>query len=113
MAHVFYIDNGDGVYSEFQIEDGIVHRRLHSPIRDTVMKRNQELRKNPGAVKTTSFGKLELDIPVLDLHMLDKYYPGIKDPGHPDHKWQLRRFMKSPSSAPYRVQEHKRGVHRG
>ncbi|GAF70115.1 unnamed protein product [marine sediment metagenome] len=111
MAHTFYLPN-EGGFSEFQIEDGKVHRRLHSPLRNKIMKRNAELRRTPGAVRTTSFGKLELDIPVLDLHVLDKHWPGLADPGHPDHKWQLRAFMKSPASAPYRVQEHKKGVNR-
>lgn len=72
------------------------------------MERNNELRKNPGAVKTTSFGKLELDIPISHMPMLDKFYPGIADPAHPDHKWQLRAFMGSPASAPYRLQDRKR-----
>jgi hypothetical protein len=74
-------------------------------MRNKILERNAELRKNSGAVKTTSFGKLELDIPLCDMPFLDSMYPGLADPSHPDHKWQLRKFMKSPASAPYRIQE--------
>jgi hypothetical protein len=112
MTRKFYIPGG-GVTGEYHIDGDKVHRRLISPVADKVMERNKELRRNPGAVRTTSFGKLELDIPLAHMPMLDKYFPGIANPAHPDHKWQLRRFMKSPVSAPYRLQEQKRGVNRG
>lgn len=71
--------------------------------RDAILRQNQELRKSRDAVKTTSFGKLALDIPMADMQVLDRFYPGIANPAHPDHKFQLRRFMQSPASAPYRV----------
>ena len=77
---------------------------------NVIMDRNRELRKAEGAVKTTTFGKLELDIPLAHMPMLNKFFPGIADPAHPDHKWQLRKFMASPASDPYRLQERKRGV---
>ena len=104
---------GAGVIGEYHIDGDKVHRRLISPVRDKILGRNQELRKNDGAVKTTSFGKLELDIPICDIPMINGLYPGAMDPGHPDHKYQLRAFMKSPASEPYRLQERKRGVNRG
>ena len=96
-------------YVEHVLEDDKVHARhvVDHSIARAVMERNKELQKNPGAVKTTSFGKLELDIPLTHMPMLDRFYPGLADPGHPDHKYQLRRFMASPASAPYRLQEHK------
>ena len=45
------------------------------------------------------------DIPLDHLPMLDKFFPGLADPSHPDHRWQLRAFMRSPASAPYKVEQ--------
>lgn len=104
MARKFSLERS-GTVADYVIEDEKVHRRLTSPLRNKIMERNAELRKNPGAVKTTTFGKLELDIPLCDMPMLDSLYPGIADPSHPDHKYQLRKFMKEPASDPYRLQE--------
>ena len=100
----------DTGYTQYVTEDEKVYARHftdHS-IASAVLERNKQLQRNPGAVKTTSFGKLELDIPLTHMPVLDRFYPGIADPAHPDHKYQLRRFMASPVSAPYRLQEHKR-----
>lgn len=114
MAKRFYKQTDTG-HTEFVAEDDKIHARhvVDTRIADTVMARNKELQRNPGAVRTTSFGKLELDIPLAHMPMLNRLYRGIADPGHPDHKYQLRKFMKSPASDPYRVQEQKRGVNRG
>jgi len=113
MARKFQITHAQGTKAEYVIDGEKVHRRLIDPNRNKIMDRNQELRKSAGAVKTTSFGKLELDIPLADMPMLESFYPGISNPSHPDHRWQLRRFMKSPASDPYRLQERKKGVNRG
>jgi hypothetical protein len=110
----FYKQTDTGV-TEFVAEDEKVYARHHTDHAraNRVMARNRELQRNQGAIRTTSFGKLELDIPLTHLKMLDQFFPGIADPAHPDHKWQLRKFMKSPVSDPYRLQERKRGVNRG
>ena len=52
-----------------------------------------------------------LGIPDHYVFSLDE--SGIANPAHPDHKWQLRRFMKSPASDPYRLQERKRCPRQG
>jgi hypothetical protein len=93
--------------------DGTVARsRSYQPNRAAILKQNRELRKSPDAVRTTSFGKLELDIPITDWKVLGKFFPGLDDPSHPDHKWQMRRFLKSPASDPYRIVERKKGVNK-
>ena len=99
---------------EIVIEGDKVHRRIHTDhtIASRVMARNKELQKNKGAVRTTSFGKLELDIPLTHMPMLNKLYPGMAEPGHPEHKHQLRKFMASSASDPYRIVERQRGVNR-
>lgn len=105
----------DTGYAEYRFEDEKVFAAhfTDTNIRNAVLQRNKELRKNPGAVKTTSFGKLELDIPLQDMAMLNKLFPGMANPADPGHKLALRAFMRSPASTPYRLQEQKRGVNRG
>ena len=113
MAHRFTMNAGSGITAEIVLEDGMAYRRLHSDLTPKIMKRNAELRRNPGAVKTTTFGKLELDIPLDHMPVIDRFFPGIANPSHPDHRYQMRRFLKSHASDPYRVQERKKGVNRG
>lgn len=93
---------------EWDSQERTFKSHREQPNRNAIMQRNQELRKARGAVKTTSFGKLALDIPLADMQVLDKFYPGIANTGHPDHKWQLRRFLASPASDPYRVEDFRR-----
>ena len=111
MSSKFYIPQDAGL-REIILDNGKAHARTVGGPPDAIMRRNQELRKNDGAVKTTSFGKLELDIPLSHMPMLNKFFPELSNPSHPDHKFALRAFMKSPASAPYRLQEHKKGVNR-
>jgi len=98
--------------THIELDKGVATSYSTQRDRTAILARNQELRKNQGAVRTQSFGKLELDIPVTDFKVIAKFYPGIDNPAHPDHKWQMRRFLKSPASDPYRVNERKRGVNK-
>jgi hypothetical protein len=100
----FYMEDG-GVIGEYITEGTTVHRRLLQPERQAILKRNQELRKDKNAIKTTSFGKLELDIPLSDWSTICKLYPGIGENSHPQHKLMLRKFMASSASDPYRLQD--------
>ena len=102
----------DGYFTEVEIDNGVIKSRSAQANRHAILKKNHELRKNDGAIKTTTFGKLELDIPITDWKVLGKLFPGLDQPGHPDHKWQMRRFLKSPASDPYRMIARKKGVNR-
>ena len=114
MARRFTKQTDTG-YIEYVAEDEKVYARpmIDTNIRRAVLARNKELQKNAGAVKTTSFGKLELDIPLTDVPAINSLFPGALDSTHPDHKFALKAFMASAASAPYRLQEKKRGVNRG
>jgi hypothetical protein len=103
----FSVDRGTH-QTHFEIDRGVIKSHSTQADRNARLDRNNELRKNPGAVRDTSFGRLELDIPVTDFKVLAKFYPGIDNPAHPDHKYQLRKFLKSPAADPYRVTERKR-----
>lgn len=94
----------EGYSTEIVISDSVAHSRRIGDCRP-VMERNKELRKNKGAVRDWSFGRLALDIPETHMPMLNKFFPGLADPAHPDHRFQLRAFMKSPASIPYRVEQ--------
>lgn len=104
----FSVDRGTH-QTHFEVDGGIVKSHSTQADRNARLDRNNELRKNPGAVRQTGFGKLALDIPITDFKVIAKFYPGIDDPKHPDHKYQMRRFLKSPAADPYRVEERKRG----
>ena len=104
----FSVDRGTH-QTHFEIDQGVVKSHSTQADRHARLDRNNELRKNPGAVRQTSFGKLALDIPITDFKVLGKFFPGIDDPTHPDHKYQLRKFLASPAADPYRVEERKRG----
>jgi hypothetical protein len=97
--------NEDGIIADFHVDGTKVHRRLIDPNRTAILERNKELRRNQGAVRTTSFGKLELDIPIPDWKALCSVFPALGDNTHPDHKKTLRKFMASDLSAPYKVNE--------
>lgn len=96
----------DGYVNEIRFDsDGkAYHRRLQGN-RQAIMERNAELRKNKGAIRNMEGMRLAADIPYTDIQMLDKFFPGIANPGHPDYKYQMRRFLNSPASAPYRVEQ--------
>ena len=113
MGRKFQIPGENGCTLEFHMDGDKVHRRILQPNAKQILKRNQELRKSEGAVKTTSFGKLELDVPVSHIPAINDAFPGAFDPTHPDHKFALRKFMKYRMSDMYRMQERKRGVNRG
>ena len=81
--------------------------------RRAILDQNAELRKQQGAIKRTDGLRLALDIPISDMPMLEKFWPGISNPGHPNYKWAMRDFLKSPASAPYRVSDEKRGPNAG
>ena len=98
----------EGYGVELLFEDGAVHSRRVQHDREDIMRRNADLQRTDGAVRDWTFGRLALDIPLADMPALNKFFPGIADPGHPDHKWQLRKFLESPASKPYRVTDTKR-----
>lgn len=75
---------------------------------DAILSQNAELRKSRGAIRNMDGMRLALDIPVSHMPVLNRFFPGISDPGHPDYKWQMKRFLKSPASDPYRVEEFRR-----
>lgn len=105
--------NRHGYKTKLTFQDGEVYSERWQPDRDKILKRNRELQKNKGAVATWDFGRLALDIPHTDWPAICHFFPGIDDPNHPDHKWQMRKFLGSPASDPYRVEERKRRVPRG
>ncbi len=104
MSFKRYLDRGDyGVVVE-RDGDQIKSHRVQAN-RNAILNQNAELRKNKGAIRNMDGMRLALDIPIADMPMLNRFFPGIADPGHPDYKDAMRRFLKSPASQPYRVEE--------
>jgi hypothetical protein len=83
--------------------EGKVHRRTSQPSADLILNRNAELRKNPGALRDLSFGRLVLNIPVNDLEMLERKYPELRSPDSTERTAAWARFTASAESAPYKV----------
>ena len=108
MSRRFTLGGADGVGREYVVEGDTIHHRLTQSNRQAILEKNNEMRKNKDALKTTQWGRLAMDIPVSDLPMLDKFFPGIASAAHPDHQWQMRRLLESPAGIPYRLQDHKR-----
>lgn len=107
-----FIKSRSGYYTVFETDGTVLRSKSFQPDRDAILKRNQELQRTPGAVKSMDWGKLEFDIPITDWMALGKRFPGLTDPAHPDHKAQMALFMKSPEADKYRVIERRRGVNR-
>ena len=96
----------EGYVNEIRFDsDGVAYHRRLQHDRKRIMELNAELRKNKGAVRDVEGMRLAADIPLSDMPMLDRFFPGIANPGHPDYKWQMRRFLASPASAPYKVEQ--------
>lgn len=110
MSRNFQIVSPSGNIADIHLDGTKVHRRILSPHRQAVLKQNAELRKNRGALRSLSFGGLALDVPTSDIPMIERFFPGAMNAAHPDHKWMLRAFMRSPASIPYRVHDKPRGV---
>ena len=93
-----------GYQTEMVIDKGVAHSRRLQTNRSAILDQNRELRKTD-AIKRTDGLRLALDIPLSDMPVLNRFFPGIADPAHPDYRWQMRRFMNHPASAPYRVSD--------
>ena len=99
-------DDFDGViWSSWKVEHGHLVRRQRQPSQDSVLQFNQELRRNPGAVRPMSFMGLELNIPAVDLRILWKKYPALNSTNGEEKTAAWRKFMGSSEADPYRVRD--------
>ena len=76
---------------------------MSTNIRQAILARNQELRKDPAALKKLDWGRWVLSIPHLDLFNFKKRHPDLFDGAPEDRKRALAKFMASPESEPYKV----------
>ena len=97
--------NRDGYQVVLEKEGTEIKSHRVQADRKQILDRNAELRKSRGAIRNMDGMRLALDIPISDMPMLERFYPGISDPGHADYKWQMKRFLASPASEPYRVED--------
>ena len=84
---------------------GKVHSRLvmSTDIRGAILHRNQELKKNAGALKPLDWGQWALSIPQLDFQHFKRKYPALFTGTGADRKKAVEAFLRSPESEPYRV----------
>jgi len=96
----------DGVIrTDTYTEQGHVVTKRTQPNRDQILRLNQEARKDPGALKHSSFGGLELSIPELDYYKLIRIYPELNSPDGTERTKAWRKFFHSAEAAPYRVRD--------
>ena len=85
--------------------DGKGYGRLIQPTRNLVLERNQELRKNPDAIRKLESMGWELSIPLSDYHNLRKKYPDLASPDGLVRSLAWKQFIGSAESVPYRVRD--------
>lgn len=111
MPEGLIITDGD-VFSQTIIDDDLVaHTRVVQKSAPAILAMMNELRKSKGAIRSLSFGRWELSIPMDHYQMLLKQIPALSsiDPAESELAW--RAFMQSSASGRYRMTEKKRGVH--
>ncbi len=99
----------DGVLlSSWRFEGGKLVRKQTQPSRELILDHNAELKKNPDALRHLSFAGLELNIPMLDLIVLQKKYPALASSIGQERKAAWLKFMGSSESDPYRVRDRRK-----
>lgn len=97
----------DGLYlEEYRVcaHEGKIYRRLSQPDRDLILKRNAELRKNPGVIRDLSFARHTFSIPKIDFEILKQKYPVLVDGDADSQRKFYVWFLRQSESLPYRVQ---------
>ena len=101
----------DGVRYDYWIENGVVHRKLSSVNHKARLNRNAEVRKS--GTRKMEWGKMVAEIPIPDLMMLRTFFgEALFNPQHDKISRRIARnkFLNSPASDPYRVEERKRKI---
>jgi hypothetical protein len=96
----------DGVFqSEVKIEGDEVVRLLTQPSADIILERNNELRKNKGALRDMSFGRQVASIPLNEFEMLKRKYPDLVDGDAQQRQMRLMKILNSSEGRKYLVQD--------
>lgn len=108
-----WVSEENGTFAEFIIENGVVHKRLLNPQRKALMEQNRAVRLSHGGTRMMDWGKMVCDIPESDLPVLRGLFgPALFNPEY--DKWERKvareKFLKSPASDPYRVEERRRAI---
>ena len=94
--------------AEWEETDGVLYRRLFQPTRNETMRQIRDVRENKLINKDAEpIGRWCLSIPHEDYRRLMRSAKW-QELGAPDHETSQkawRKFLCSPDSAPYRVQE--------
>ena len=110
VARKKYLDGksiGDEVLrKEFSYSDheDVIYHTLVQDSRDEILRNNAELRKHEQG-RDTGWGRMVATIPLVDLELLKKGHPELKDEAHPDFQTVLMRVLNSTEGYKYRLQE--------
>lgn len=104
----FATSDGGGVFSGFRIEQGHLVRRRVQPSRGKILEFNQELRKNPDALRAMECMGLELHIPMLDWLRLQERYPPLASASTKERTTMWRALLNTGELDAYRVRDRSR-----
>lgn len=112
MSLELFCEVENGVAARWAIEDGKLWRHRWNPNKAAIFEQNQRVRQGAGT-RMMDWGKQVAEIPETDLPVLRKFFgEALFNPAF--DKWSRRvareKFLKSPASDPYRVEERKRRI---
>lgn len=105
-----YLDGksiGDGVLrKEFNYSDheDVIYHTLKQDSRDEILRENAAKRTS-GIVGELGWGRMVATIPLVDLELLKRQHPELRDEAHPDFQKTLMSIITSPEGYQYRLQE--------
>lgn len=96
----------DGVFkSLIRTEGNKITRILTQPTEEIILERNNELRKNKGALRDLSFGRQVASIPLNDFEMLRRKYPDLTEGDAEQRQNRLTKILSSSEGRKYLVQD--------
>lgn len=99
----------DGVlFASWRMEGTQLVRRVAQPSESLILQLNQQIRNDPGAVRSLDWAKPYLKIPERAILALRKKYPDLASPHTHTRTKAWLKFLRSSESDPYRLQHRSR-----
>jgi hypothetical protein len=92
--------------ADYEIHGDQLVRRLTQPTENIILNRNAELRKNPGAIRDMSFGRMVASIPFNDYEFLRRKYPELVYGDAEQRQKCMYKILSSSEGARFLVRDH-------
>lgn len=93
---------------DYKVSGGVLIRTETQPDENRILQANQEVRRNPDALRNLSFAGLELRIPEIAYYALRKKYPELNSPDAEIRTKAWRRFLATSEADEYRMRPKRR-----